>query len=113
MGTGPIQETMTDPNKTLLLYGSQREDLLGMPHSLGIEFPISFSYDTYDDAGSILRYISFHMSNSLIDRLRTYADGNGMVSLLYADYSWLWNAQGDTYGQTQCGTVFFQLKLQE
>jgi len=110
-GVSPIGEAMTDPKKALLLYGSQREDLLGMPHSLGVEFPISFYWDTYDDAGNILRYISFHISDSLVDRMSKYANRNSLISLLYADYSWLWNAQGDTAGHTQYGTVSFQIML--
>ena len=112
-GHGPIHDMMTDFNKKLLLFGTYREDLLTMPNTLGVEFSTSFFHHSYDDAGNALCYFSFHMSDSMIDRLKTYADDNNMVSLLYTDYSWLWNEQGDTVGHTQKGTVSFQIKLPE
>ena len=112
-GTGPIREMMTDPLKSLLLFGTYREDLLTMPGAMGVAFSWSFCHHTYDDAGSMLCYFSFHMSDSMIEHMRKYADKDGMVSLLYTDYSWLWNEQGDTYGHTQKGSVSFQIKLPE
>ena len=110
-GSGPVREVMTNPGKTLLLFSPDSDALLTMAGSQGIKLPISFCYHTYDDAGNILGYFSFHISDDLIDTLKTYADKGGVVSLLYTDRSWLWNKQGDQEGLTHKGTVSFQIKL--
>jgi hypothetical protein len=109
-GVGPVQEMMIDPNKTLLLYGG-----LNDPPFTVNNMPIPLSVDDYshDPEGNVLCYFICVLNDTYFDRIKSHADAGNMITIDYKDSSWLYNAQGDTNGKTQEGSITFRVKLPE
>lgn len=110
-GMGPIQEMMIDPGKTLLLYGGKND----LPFTVdNTPIPLSVYDYSHDPEGNVLCYFSCIMNDVLIDRMNArYANDGNMITIDYKDSSWLWNAKGDTKGNTQDGGITFQIGLPE
>jgi hypothetical protein len=113
-GMGPVEEMMTDPKKTLLLFGGQTDHPFTVYNSPGFMLFPSVWYSSHDPEGNVLFYYSCPINDTLLDCMRArYANAENMITLNYSDSSWLWNAKGYTKGNTQEGSITFQIKLPE
>jgi hypothetical protein len=110
----PDFEWMDDPKKQLLLFGSGTGEYFLAPKDMPrLQLPLSFSHVTRDEQGDVLCYYSFHIGASYMNLIRGLADPQGRVSLIYMDYSLLWNREDKTKNTSQKGTVTFTVSLPE
>lgn len=113
-GFGPVEEMMADPRKELLLYCSSPESMTLAPEKdPSVRLCVSFYYQTMDEAGKVASYFSFHVPDAQLARLKGLADANGAVTMVYTDFSWLYNKEGNKANGTRQGTVVFTMRLPE